>query len=246
MRLFHFPFGPSARIRKALHGHRNLRTLPEPPLTPAARSFLRMRPVRRFSNRYRSDQASMVDWDSIARPTRPGKQGNPPLHFPFLSRHSLIKIKIPGRRPADESCRRIRDHPGHGDKNNFGELAAQSLSCSSLNPPELKLTLRFGVPPTIAGRKTLPTQRKLNAVQPVSPGTCPGRRIPLPLRKFLPAGLHVKADSDTEHPASPRCITTGAGNSSPPLRPLIRKTMKVNRNQQLKSHRYQFSHPRKK
>ena len=91
----------------------------------------------------------------------------------------------------------------------------------------------------------MPTQRKLNAVQPVSPGTCPGRRIPLPLRKFLPAGLHVKADSDTEHPASPRCITTGAGNSSPSLRPLIRKTMKVNRNQQLKSHRYQFSHPRK-
>ena len=187
----------------------------------------------------------MVDWDPIARPTRPGKKGNPPLHFPFLSRHSLIKIKVPGGRPADESCRRIRDHPGHGDKNNFGELAAQSLSCSSLNPPELKLTLRFRVPPTIAGRKTLPTQRKLNAVQPVSPGTCPGRRIPLPLRKFLPAGLHVKADSDAEHPASPRCITTGAGNSSPSLRPLIRKTMKVNRNQQLKSHRYQFSHPRK-
>ena len=70
-----------------------------------------MRPVRRFSNRYRSDQASMVDWDPIARPTRPGKKGNPPLHFPFLSRHSLIKIKVPGGRPADESCRRIRDQP---------------------------------------------------------------------------------------------------------------------------------------
>lgn len=91
----------------------------------------------------------------------------------------------------------------------------------------------------------MPTQRKLNAVQPVSPGTRPGRRASLPLQEFPPTGLHVKADSGAEHPASPRCITTGAGNSSPSLRPLIRKTMKVNRNQQLKSHRYQFSHPRK-